>query len=103
MGQNIPLDSILPACRNHILFISAFTVLDGLDVDGGLPASQHCALLLLVVRIEEDKFIWVKENGVLECIPSILLETGVIAGQYFVVIGPLCLFLSFKAISPDLT
>jgi hypothetical protein len=103
MEDNVPLDSIFPACRYNIFFISTFAVLDGLDIDGGLPSVEECALFLFVVGVEEDEFVGVEEDGVLVGIPSVLLEAAIVTREHFIVVRPLRLFLSVKTVLADLT
>lgn len=102
MGGMVPLDGILPACRDHIFFVSAFSVLYGFDVDGGLPAVEEGALLFLVVGIEEDELVRVEENGILEGVPAVLLEAAEVGCQYLIIIGPLRLLLPLEAILSNL-
>jgi hypothetical protein len=93
----VPLDSVLPSCGDNILLISAFPVLDVLDVDGGFPTLQQSRLLFLIVGIQEYKFVGVEQHRVLESVPPVALELLIVPCQYQVMVLFLLLFLTLHA------
>lgn len=101
MNRDLPLDRVLPSGGNHVLLIPALPVLHSLDVDGCLPSCQQGSLFLLVIGVEEDELIRVKEDGVLEGIPPVLLKSLIVAGDHFVVVGVIGLLLPVEAVLPQ--
>lgn len=101
MNRDLPLDRILPSCGNHVLLILTLSVLHSLDVNRCLPPGQQGGLFLLIIGVKEDEFIGVKQDGVLEGIPSILLESPIITRNHLVVIGVVGLLLPVEAVFPQ--
>lgn len=102
MGMDLPLDGVLPTCRHYILLVPALPVLHRLYVNGGLPPGQQGSLFLLVVGVEEDESVGVEQDGVLEGIPTILLEGFVVTGDHLIVVGAFGFLLTVEAVLADM-
>lgn len=94
LDGNSALDCILPACGKYILFVTAFSILDVLDVDGAAPSLQELFLLFLIVRVQEYELVGIEQDGVLEGIPTVCFEFAIVFSENEIVIGLLILLFS---------
>ena len=103
ISNEIPFDGILPSSGQTFLLASTLPGINIFDVDGGIPPFHKSSLLLLIVRVQEDKFVGVEEDGILKSVPNFLLKILEIPSYSLDPIVRLLLLIPFKAIFLDMT